>query len=341
MSKVSKLEESQIQPLLEPNQNSRYEITLTIENSDIYFSRFENAKPYISFHWHDSFELIYCLVGEQTIIYQDSSVILHEGDCIIINSSVLHATRSSDDNQFILVQLPFDFVKKNIPEKDSSVILHEGDCIIINSSVLHATRSSDDNQFILVQLPFDFVKKNIPEIDSIIFDLKLHSMDPKIETKQLMLTAILDNMYALSVVKPHGYQLKFNALVYELLFQLLHNFSVTVSNISQHQSAKQQDLLVQIINYVHKNYARTISIDEIAGVCHLQPQYFCSFFKKNMGKTFLEFTNDVRMYHVYMDMQQTNLSITEISQKNGFSNYDTFLKTFRKKYGCKPSQLFS
>ena len=294
MSKVSKLEESQIQPLLEPNQNSRYEITLTIENSDIYFSRFENAKPYISFHWHDSFELIYCLVGEQTIIYQDSSVILHEGDCIIINSSVLHATRSSDDNQFILVQLPFDFVKKNIPE-----------------------------------------------IDSIIFDLKLHSMDPKIETKQLMLTAILDNMYALSVVKPHGYQLKFNALVYELLFQLLHNFSVTVSTISQHQSAKQQDLLVQIINYVHKNYARTISIDEIAGVCHLQPQYFCRFFKKNMGKTFLEFTNDVRMYHVYMDMQQTNLSITEISQKNGFSNYDTFLKTFRKKYGCKPSQLFS
>ena len=158
MSKVSKLEESQIQPLLEPNQNSRYEITLTIENSDIYFSRFENAKPYISFHWHDSFELIYCLVGEQTIIYQDSSVILHEGDCIIINSSVLHATRSSDDNQFILVQLPFDFVKKNIPE-----------------------------------------------IDSIIFDLKLHSMDPKIETKQLMLTAILDNMYALSVVKPVSY----------------------------------------------------------------------------------------------------------------------------------------
>lgn len=293
MSKLSKLEESQIQSLLESNQNSRYEITLTIENSDIYFFKFENAKPYIPFHWHDSFELIYCLVGEQTIIYQDSSVILHEGECIIINTSVLHATRSSDDNQFILVQLPFDFVKKNIPE-----------------------------------------------IESIIFDLKLHSMDQKIKTKQLMFTTILDNMYSLSVVKPHGYELRFNALVYELLFQLLHNFSVTVSNISQHHSAKQQDLLVQIINYVHKNYSRTISIDEIASVCHLQPQYFCRFFKKNMGKTFLEFVNDVRMYHVYMDMQQTNLSITEISQKNGFSNYDTFLKTFRKKYGCKPSQLF-
>ena len=56
-------------------------------------------------------------------------------------------------------------------------------------------------------------------------------------------------------------------------------------------------------------------IDEIACVCHLQQQYFCRFFKKNMGKTFLEFVNAVRMYHVYMDMQQTNLSITEISQK--------------------------
>jgi hypothetical protein len=32
-------------------------------------------------------------------------------------------------------------------------------------------------------------------------------------------------MYALSTVKPYGYELRFNNLVFELLFQLLHNFS--------------------------------------------------------------------------------------------------------------------
>ena len=48
MSKLSKLEESQIQSLLESNQNSRYEITLTIENSDIYFFKFENERPELS-----------------------------------------------------------------------------------------------------------------------------------------------------------------------------------------------------------------------------------------------------------------------------------------------------
>ncbi len=270
----------------------RYEMTLVIDKSDVYFSKFEKAKPYVAFHWQDSYEIIYVLRGEQTILLEDRAVILKSGDCAIINPSILHAAQSTEDNQFILVMLPLAFVRKYMP----------GDQLLR-------------------------------------FDLHVHSNDPRTITNQMEFKRVLDDMYALSTVKPYGYELRLNSLVFELLFQLLQNFSTNLPGTAKKISAKQREQLANIINHVYENYGRNISIEEGAGLLHLQPQYFCRFFKKHMGKTFLEFVNEVRLYHVYLDMVKTDLPVNQIAEKNGFSNYDTFLKTFRTRLGCTPSEF--
>ena len=268
----------------------RYEMTLVIDKADVYFSKFEKAKPFIPFHWQDSYELIYNLKGEQEILFDRYSVTLKPNEMILINPSVLHAARSSDDNQFILVMLPLPFVQKYMP--------------------------GDKPQR---------------------FDLHIHSDDAKTIANQLEIKRLLDDMFALSTVKPYGYELRFNGLVFELLFQLLQNFSTALPSAAKKISAKHQTLLADIINYVYENYARSISIKDAAALCHLQPQYFCRFFKQQMGKTFLEFVNQIRLYHVYLDMIKTDMPVNQIAERNGFTNYDTFLKTFRSKLGCTPS----
>ena len=53
----------------------------------------------------------------------------------------------------------------------------------------------------------------------------------------------------------------------------------------------------------------------------------------------MEFVNEVRLYYVYLDMMKTDLPVTRIAERNGFSNYDTFLKTFRNRLGCTPSEF--
>lgn len=270
----------------------RYEMTLVIDKSDVYFSKFEKTKPYIPFHWQDSYEIIYVLRGEQDILLDGRAVKLKAGDCAIINPSILHAAQSTEDNQFILVMLPLAFVRKYMP----------GDRLLR-------------------------------------FDLRVHSDDPHTVTQQLELKRVLDDMYALSTVKPYGYELRFNSLVFELLFQLLQNFSMDLPGATKKISAKQQGQLADIINHVYQNYARNISIEEGANLLHFQPQYFCRFFKKHMGKTFLEFVNEVRLYHVYLDMMKTDLPVNQIAERNGFTNYDTFLKIFRSRLGCAPSEF--
>ena len=49
-----------------------------------------------------------------------------------------------------------------------------------------------------------------------------------------------------------------------------------------------------------------ISLTEISRIAMFDPKYFCRFFKKCMGTTFLEYQNDIRISHIYQDLVSTN-----------------------------------
>lgn len=89
------------------------------------------------------------------------------------------------------------------------------------------------------------------------------------------------------------------------------------------------------------HYTEAISIKEIAGVLGLNEIYFSRFFKANMGTTFLEYLNMVRLEKIYVDLLNTNMSIGEIQEKHGFYNEKVFRRMFREVYGCSPREARS
>ena len=82
-----------------------------------------------------------------------------------------------------------------------------------------------------------------------------------------------------------------------------------------------------------------LSLSDISDRFALNPEYFCRFFKKNMGFTFLEYVNMVRLSHIYSDLMQTGDSITQIMERHGFINYKVFNRMFKEVYGCLPSKF--
>lgn len=80
-------------------------------------------------------------------------------------------------------------------------------------------------------------------------------------------------------IRPEGFILRFNSLLFEILFQLYHNFSIRVVHGNQTQRDKDRARLDTILNYIRQNYKQHISIEEIANVAYLQSGYFCRFFK--------------------------------------------------------------
>lgn len=58
-----------------------------------------------------------------------------------------------------------------------------------------------------------------------------------------------------------------------------------------------------------------------------------------MGMTYLEYLSGIRLTHIYDDLLHTDLSLAQILENNGFTNYKLFRKLFRDSYGCTPGEL--
>ena len=207
--------------------------------------------------------------------------------------------------------------------ESSSHTLHPGDCILINANIIHSTKCTVPNKAIVLQIPLDFMEKYIPNVQQLVFFWDYQTKDPVKKTKIEMLKTTLEQLQIIDDIRPDGFILRFNSLIFELLFQLYHNFRVKVFQSDLSQQKKDLDRLNLVLNYISENYKRPISLDEIAGVAYLQTGYFCRFFKKKMGVTFLEYQNEYRLSFIYKDLINTYEGTGEYEEIN-FLKYQNF-----------------
>ena len=137
----------------------------------------------------------------------------------------------------------------------------------------------------------------------------------------------------------NGYQFLFGSHLHHFLYILYTSYVLPQSQSTVSQDTKTLTRLKDIITYVERHYMEPLSLSDISDRFALNPEYFCRFFKKNMGFTFLEYVNMVRLSHIYSDLMQTGDSITQIMERHGFINYKVFNRMFKEVYGCLPSKV--
>lgn len=93
------------------------------------------------------------------------------------------------------------------------------------------------------------------------------------------------------------------------------------------------------MNYIMMNYNRNLTLDEVAGVLHLNPSYFSTKFKSVNGFGFKEFLNTIRINHSEQLLLETDMSITEIALQCGFDNSNYFGDAFRHLNNISPTQF--
>lgn len=216
---------------------------------------------------------------------------------------------------------------------------HAGECILVNADVIHSTKCTAPNKAILFQIPLSFLSMYIPNAEQLVFNLDNPEESDIRRTKLDIFKDTLTQMQIANDIRPDGFILRFNSLLFEILFQLLHNFSVRVIHGNQSQKDKDRIRLDTILDYINKNYRRHISIEEIAQVAYLQSGYFCRFFKKCMGITFLEYQNELRLSYIYQDIISTDDSIKDILERHGFTNYKLFRRMFSEHFEATPTEI--
>lgn len=91
--------------------------------------------------------------------------------------------------------------------------------------------------------------------------------------------------------------------------------------------------------YIHKNYARRITLGELAACVHLHPTYFSNLFSRLMGKPPLEHLLCYRIRISQIQIESTSKSMQEIAQDVGFCDVYYFSRCFKRVTGMTPGEF--
>lgn len=96
--------------------------------------------------------------------------------------------------------------------------------------------------------------------------------------------------------------------------------------------------LKKVLQYIGEHYSSPIRLSELAELVNMNEQYFCRYFKKNIGKTITEYINVIRVEKAATALAETEDKIIDIASACGFDNTGYFIRRFKKEKGMTPSE---
>ena len=119
-------------------------------------------------------------------------------------------------------------------------------------------------------------------------------------------------------------------------FLKILNLIATPTNIEQVRGQSmasrehENDLLTDIIRYLHRNYQKKLVLGEIARMHNMSVSTFCSFFKRYTGQTFIEYLNRLRISKACERLLTSDDDVTSIGFACGFNNLSNFNRRFKQ-----------
>ncbi|WNS43999.1 GH39 family glycosyl hydrolase [Paenibacillus sp. MMS20-IR301] len=101
---------------------------------------------------------------------------------------------------------------------------------------------------------------------------------------------------------------------------------------------KPNQRLLEICSYMLANYRQPLTLNEVAERHYVSVPYLSKSFKKEMGLTFSEYLNQIRLNHALAQLLYTDQHITRIALDSGFPSLTAFNRVFRETYQLTPSQ---
>lgn len=96
--------------------------------------------------------------------------------------------------------------------------------------------------------------------------------------------------------------------------------------------------LQKMLSYIYENYAQTVTLADIAGAANISRSEAGRCFQSYLGCSPVETLIQYRLQTAQRLLQQTTLTLQEISFACGFHSINYFSRQFRRRYGCSPGE---
>ena len=102
------------------------------------------------------------------------------------------------------------------------------------------------------------------------------------------------------------------------------------------ENGSYDQIIVDAFSYMQEHYQESLSLTDISSVLGISSSYFSHLFKKQTGKNYVEYLNEIRLKAVMEDLKNSDFKIAVIAEKNGFHNFEYFSRFFKKATGLSP-----
>lgn len=104
-----------------------------------------------------------------------------------------------------------------------------------------------------------------------------------------------------------------------------------------HENKKLHWAVDSLRDYIEHFYDQDISLHQLAKLYYINEKYIGRLFRKQLGYTFHEYLNEIRLTRAVYLLKTSDKSVTQIATEIGFNNIPYFNRIFLKKYGLSPT----
>ena len=218
--------------------------------------------------------------------------------------------------------------------------LQHNQLIVFDSKEVHSIHS-DSNLYMFLCINVDKKRLSVYCPDLELYHIKCRPVpldDPK-STQYIHICQLAHDLTRLNVENESTSAMRSDGTALLMLADLIRYFSVYSLPGATAGTSQSNDTLREIITYVNEHYTEKLSLEEVANQVGFSREYFCRFFKKKMGVTFLEYQNEYRLSFIYKDLINTKDPVHVILERHGFTNYKLFRRIFQEHFGCTPTKV--
>lgn len=281
-------------------------------------------------HWHREFEFLVLTKGNIIFAIEEREYELHVGDCVFVNSNLLHSAKTVDGHacSFFAIVFSYEVLEDDIHSAFAKKYIRP----VLSGKYLLAEYLPEDaasKEYILMP-----EQKGIKEIDE--FPMRFQNEGFSVFSWEQEVVFLLSRISQCPEHELEPYELLVKSSLLSVWNLMYHHGRKNPGN--QNEETGVSERLAPVVKYMKENYAYEVTLAELAQLIPMSEGQFCRVFKQYMKMSPMQYLMRYRILQSCHLLQETDKKIGEIANLAGFNNISYFNKVFLKTIGCTPKE---
>lgn len=253
-----------------------------------------------SIHWHDYLQLTLCLEGHGRFIFTNKEYEVSPGDLFIVSNFEHHVALADPGDH-----LRFLFI------------------IFMPDFIAPPGSRQFDYEYLT---PFWY--------DTRTYCNKISADEPMAD----QIGTTIRQMKQVWDQRPAGYRYELDSGLRSILSTLIRH-QVSGSATDGLSMSSNHYKIREALQYINQNFLHSLTLEQVANEFHFSESWFRHCFKDTIRVGFKEYVTYLRLTEARKLLLTTNLNVSEVAGRSGFSNIHQFYKVFNKYVFMSPAEF--